>query len=74
MYKKNTIMIESRVRVKIDKRAKSCDTVEEAIKKGFIKIVEAECGSSTSENGIAGRVAIEKVKQLALESLIKWED
>lgn len=74
MLKDGEIMIDIRVVVRVDKDAGTCDTVEEAIKKGFIRHVEAEAGSTRAEYGIAGRVDIEKAKQFAIESLIKWGD
>lgn len=72
MLKDGEIMIDIRVVVRVDKKASACDTVEEAIEKGFIRHVRAETGSTRAEYGIAGHVDIEKAKQFALESLIKW--
>ena len=54
------------------KKCFKISTVEEAIEKGFIRHKKAETGSTRAEYGIAGRVDIEKAKQFALESLIKW--
>jgi hypothetical protein len=73
MLKNGEIMVDIRVIFKVEKEAENCDTVEEAIEKGFIKHVSIETGSTRAEYGIAGRVDLEKVEQFTLGSLIKWE-